>query len=136
MRNDIKAVIAGIGAAATLLQLAAWLIARQHWAPFAPLALAEPALWRVPLVALECVSGAVAGPIAWRLIRNSEAAGYYMASMILAALAAVAIVGVVTWAHGGSPAQGWLIRCEAAALAGGFWGFGFALYMHGLRRLP
>lgn len=140
MRNYVKAFIAGILASATFLQGAAWWLANQNWgsfvspANFAPLA--EPVGVPVPLIGLECVIGAVAGLIIWRLIRRSEAAGYYVAGILLSALSAVAVVVVLTWAGLGQSVTDWITRCEAAAAAGAAWGLGFTLFMQGLRQLP
>lgn len=137
MRNDVKAVLAGAIAAATLLQIAAWFVAHQHWLAFDPLALSAPVVWRLPLIGLECLLGAFAGPIIWRLVRSTESAGYYVATIVIAAIAAVCIVAILTWLGGAeAPADDWLARYKAAALAGAGWGLGFALVMLALRALP
>lgn len=140
MRNYVKAFIAGILASATLLQGAAWLITHQDWAPFYSRALidplADPVGAHIPLIGLECAIGAVAGLMVWRLIRHSEAAGYYVAGILLSALAAVVVVVVLTWAGLGQPVTDWVLRCEAVAVVGAVWGLGFTLFMQGLRQLP
>ncbi|GEM_PF-3712158 len=140
MRNYVKALIAGILASATFLQGAAWLITRQNWAPFYSRAfidpLAEPVGAHIPLIGLECAIGAVAGLIVWQLIRQSEAAGYYVAGILLSAVAAVVVVVVLTWVGLGPPVTDWVIRCEAVAVVGAVWGLGFTLFMQGFRHLP
>lgn len=92
----IKAFIAGFIAMLTFHQGLLWLLDRAQVIPATAWSMASAPLIGIPVVLALGLWGGLWGLVIWFLIRNAEAAGYYVGAIILAAilLSAVALTAV------------------------------------------
>lgn len=129
--TSIKAFVAGVlamlifhqGALAGLHYLGATPIAAYAMTPGWPLGL--------PVLLSLAVWGGIWGVVLWGLIRNAEAAGYYVGAMILAALLLSVVHLFVLLPLQGQPlAAGWDTHFSVGVLVlNALWGLGLALFM-------
>lgn len=130
----IKAFIAGFVATLTFHQGLLWLLNRAHVLSATAWSTAPVPPWGVPLVVSLAFWGGLWGIVLWFLVRNTEAAGYYVGTVILAAIlpSAVALI-VVPLAHGMPPAAMLaaltLHHIGIAAALNGCYGLGLAIFM-------
>lgn len=129
--TTIKAFVAGVlamlvfhqGALAGLHYLGETSISAYDMTPAWPLGL--PVLWSWSLW------GGIWGVILWGLIRNAQAAGYYVGAMVLAALLPSAVYLLAVMPLAGQPlAAGWDRHfIIGVLLLHALWGLGVALFM-------
>lgn len=131
----IKAFIAGFISVLTFHQGLVWLlnfegvIQAQAWNM-----LAVPPLG-VPAVISAAFFGGLWGILLWLLIRNAQAAGYYVSAIILGAifpsLVALTLVSFLKNGHSAHDMMAaWSLHRVAIALAvNGAWGLGLAVFM-------
>lgn len=131
----IKAFIAGFIAVLTFHQGLVWLLDFQGIIQATPWNMAPVPPFAVPAVLSAAFFGGLWGILLWLLIRNAQAAGYYVGAIILGAvfLSLVALT-LVTWLKNGHDVQGminaWgLHRIGVALAVNGAWGLGVAVFM-------
>lgn len=133
--TTIKAFIAGVLAMLVFHQGA---LAGLHYlgeTPIAAYVMAPGWFMGLPVLLLWSIWGGVWGVVLWGLIRGTEAAGYYVAAILLAAILPSAVYYfVVLPLAGNTLAQSLADQWDTHLIAGvvllhAFWGLGLALFM-------
>lgn len=131
----IKAFIAGFIAVLTFHQGLVWLLDFQGIIQATPWDMTPAPPFALPAVVSAALFGGLWGILLWLLIRNAEAAGYYVGAVILGGvfLSLVALT-LVIWLQNGHDVQAmidtWTLHRIGVVLAvNGAWGLGVAVFM-------